>query len=85
VVRLIIFAMNLVVRLPRKPVRAFFGSGDAIERSARENGLTLHVAHDVGPAWKVAVFSPRMNHSRGVTKLPRGFRSKASSRDDDQS
>ena len=29
--------------------------------------------------------SPRMNQSRGVTKLPRGFRWKASSRDDDQS
>ena len=30
--------------------------GDAIERIARENGLTPHVAQDVGPAWTVAVF-----------------------------
>jgi hypothetical protein len=55
-VRLIIFAMNLMLRLQRKPVRAFLRSGDAIKRIARENGLTLHVAHDVGPAWQVAVF-----------------------------
>ena len=56
VVRLIIVAMNLMLRLQRKPVRAFFRSGDAIERIARENGLTPRVAHDVGPAWQVAVF-----------------------------
>ena len=56
VVRLIIVAMNLMLRLQRKPVRAFFRSGDAIERIAGENGLTPHVEHDVGPAWKVAVF-----------------------------
>jgi hypothetical protein len=49
VVRLIIVAMNLMLRLQRKPVRAFFRSGDAIERIARENGLTPHVAYDVGP------------------------------------
>jgi hypothetical protein len=48
--------MNRMLRLQRKPVRAFFRSGDAIERIARENGLTPHVAHDVGPAWRVAVF-----------------------------
>ena len=56
VVRLIVFAMNLMLRLQRKPVRAFFRSGDAIERIARENGLTPHVAYGVGPAWQVAVF-----------------------------
>ena len=56
VVRLIIAAMNLMLRLQRKPVRAFFRSGDAIERIARENGLTPRVAHEVGPAWQVAVF-----------------------------
>jgi hypothetical protein len=48
VVRLIIVAMNLMLRLQRKPVRAFFRSRDAIERIARENGLTPHVAQDVG-------------------------------------
>jgi hypothetical protein len=36
--------------------RVFFRPGDAIERIARENGLAPHVAHDVGPAWKVVVF-----------------------------
>jgi hypothetical protein len=41
VVRLIIVAMNLVLRLQTRPVRAFFRSGDAIERIAAENGLTL--------------------------------------------
>jgi hypothetical protein len=56
VVRLIIVAMNLSLRLQRKPVRAFLRPGDAIARIARENGLTPHVAHDVGPAWKVVVF-----------------------------
>jgi hypothetical protein len=56
VVRLIIVAMNLVLRLQRRPVRAFFRSGDAIERIAGENGLAPHVEHDVGLAWQVAVF-----------------------------
>jgi 2-polyprenyl-3-methyl-5-hydroxy-6-metoxy-1,4-benzoquinol methylase len=55
-VRFVIFAMNLMLRLQRKPVRAAIRPGDAIERIARENGLSLHVARDVGPAWHVAVF-----------------------------
>jgi len=41
--------MNLMLRLKRKSVRAYFRSGDAIERIAGENGLTPHVEHDVGP------------------------------------
>jgi hypothetical protein len=61
-----------MLRLQRRPVRAFFRSGDAIERIAGENGLTPHVASDVGPAWKLAGFSPRMNQPREVTKLSRG-------------
>jgi hypothetical protein len=56
VVRLIIVAMNLMLRLQSKPVRAFFRSGDAIERIAGESGLTPRVAHDVGLARQVAVF-----------------------------
>jgi hypothetical protein len=56
VVRLIIVAMNLMLCPQRKPVRTFLSSGDAIERIARENGLTPHVAHHVGLAWQVAVF-----------------------------
>jgi hypothetical protein len=42
VVRLIIIAMNLMLCLQRRPVRAFFRSGDAIERIVRESlDLTL--------------------------------------------
>lgn len=55
-VRLVIVAMNLMLRLRRKPVRASIRPGEAIERIARENGLAPHVARDVGPAWHVAVF-----------------------------
>jgi hypothetical protein len=56
VVRLIIVAMNLMLCPQRKPVRAFLRSGDAIEQIARENGLTPHVAQDVGPSWKIVGF-----------------------------
>jgi 2-polyprenyl-3-methyl-5-hydroxy-6-metoxy-1,4-benzoquinol methylase len=55
-VRLVIFAMNVMLRLQRKSVRAAIRPGDAIERIARENGLTPHVSRAVGPAWHVAVF-----------------------------
>jgi 2-polyprenyl-3-methyl-5-hydroxy-6-metoxy-1,4-benzoquinol methylase len=55
-VRLVIFAMNLTLRLLRKPMRASIRPENAIERIARENGLTAHVSRDVGPAWRVAVF-----------------------------
>jgi hypothetical protein len=55
-VRLVIFAMNLILRLQRKPVRASIRPADAINRIAHENGLAPHVSRDVGPAWRVAVF-----------------------------
>lgn len=54
--RLVVFAMNLKLRLSRKPVRASIRTGGAIERIARENGLAPHFARNVGPAWHVAVF-----------------------------
>ena len=54
--RLVVSAMNLKLRLTRKPVRAHIRPQDAIERIARENGLAPHVALDIGPAWHVAVF-----------------------------
>jgi 2-polyprenyl-3-methyl-5-hydroxy-6-metoxy-1,4-benzoquinol methylase len=54
--RLVVFAMNLVLRLQGKPVRAAIRPGDTIARIARENGLAPHVAQDIGPAWHVAVF-----------------------------
>ena len=54
--KLVVFGMNLMLRLTRKPVRAYVRPQDTIERIARENGLAPHVAQDVGPAWHVAVF-----------------------------
>jgi 2-polyprenyl-3-methyl-5-hydroxy-6-metoxy-1,4-benzoquinol methylase len=54
--RLVIFAMNLVLRMRRKGVRASVHPADAIERVLRENGLSLHVSKSVGPAWQVAVY-----------------------------
>jgi hypothetical protein len=55
-VRLVVFAMNLMLRLRGKTVRASIRSSDAIERIARENGLVPGNGRDVGPAWHVAVF-----------------------------
>jgi len=55
-VRGVIAAMNLMLRLKRKPVRASVRPADAIERIARENGLTPHVSRNVGAAWQVAIF-----------------------------
>jgi magnesium-protoporphyrin O-methyltransferase len=55
-VRLVVFAMNLMLRLTGKTVRASIRSSDAIERIARENGLVPGNRRDVGPAWHVAVF-----------------------------
>jgi hypothetical protein len=55
-VRFIVFAVNLMLRLKRKPVRAAIRSTDAIERIARQHGLVPDTRRDVGPAWHVAVF-----------------------------
>jgi 2-polyprenyl-3-methyl-5-hydroxy-6-metoxy-1,4-benzoquinol methylase len=55
-VRLVIVAMNLVLRLRRKSVRAAIRPIDTIERIVRANGLTLHFSQSAGPAWKVAVY-----------------------------
>jgi O-methyltransferase domain len=55
-VRLVIFAMNFVLRLRRQSVRASIRSVDAIERIIRANGLSLHFSRSVGPAWQVAVY-----------------------------
>jgi SAM-dependent methyltransferase len=56
VVRLVIFAMNLILRLRRKGVRASIRPVDTVERLARENGLSPHFSASVGPAWQVAVY-----------------------------
>jgi hypothetical protein len=84
VVRLIIVAMNLMLRLQRKPVRAFFRVP-----ATRSSGLSARMVSHLtsrrtsAPRERSPV-SPRMNQPRGVTKLQRGFRWKASSTDDDQ-
>lgn len=55
-VKTVVFAMNLVLRLRRKQVRAAIRPTDEIERIARNNGLTLHFSRGIGPAWQVAVY-----------------------------
>ncbi len=55
-VRLVTFAMNLVLRLLRKPVRAAVRPAAAVERIARENALSPHLTRNVGPAWQIALF-----------------------------
>jgi magnesium-protoporphyrin O-methyltransferase len=55
-VRVVVFAMNVMLRFKGKSVRAAIRADDAIERIARENGLAPLVAKDVGHAWRVALF-----------------------------
>jgi 2-polyprenyl-3-methyl-5-hydroxy-6-metoxy-1,4-benzoquinol methylase len=55
-VRLVTFAMNVVLRLLRKPVRASVHPGEVIDLVARERGLVPHFSQSVGPAWQVAVY-----------------------------
>jgi Methyltransferase domain len=55
-VRLVVFAMNLMLRLRRKTVRASIRPVDAIEQIAQENGLSVSFSRSVGPAWQVAVY-----------------------------
>jgi hypothetical protein len=42
IVRLVFFAMSLILRLLREPARGFVYPVDAIERVVRENGLSPH-------------------------------------------
>jgi 2-polyprenyl-3-methyl-5-hydroxy-6-metoxy-1,4-benzoquinol methylase len=53
---LVVSAMNVMLRVTRKPVRAHIRPHDAIEQIARSNGLAPHISQDVGPAWQVALF-----------------------------
>jgi 2-polyprenyl-3-methyl-5-hydroxy-6-metoxy-1,4-benzoquinol methylase len=55
-VRLVIAAMNRVLRLQRRRVRAAIVAIDAIDRVLREKGLVPHFSAKVGPAWQVAVY-----------------------------
>jgi len=58
-VRLVIFAMNLALRLLRKPVRASVHSEAVIERVVREKGLSRQFSRSVGSAWQIAVYHRR--------------------------
>jgi len=55
-VRVVVFVMNLVLRLRGAPVRAAIRSSEEIEQIARRNGLVPRGGRDIGPAWHVAVF-----------------------------
>jgi magnesium-protoporphyrin O-methyltransferase len=55
-VRLVIFAMNLSLRVRREPVRASIRPIVEIERIARESGLSPRFSRSAGPAWQVAVY-----------------------------
>jgi hypothetical protein len=55
-VRLVTFAMNVVLRLLRKPMRVSVRPGEAIDLVARERGLVRQFSQSVGPAWQVAVY-----------------------------
>jgi 2-polyprenyl-3-methyl-5-hydroxy-6-metoxy-1,4-benzoquinol methylase len=55
-VRFVVFVMNVMLRLRRKPVRAAIRPADAIERIVRKNGLSPHFSQSVGQAWQAAVY-----------------------------
>jgi magnesium-protoporphyrin O-methyltransferase len=55
-VRVVIRAMNLVLGLLRKPVRAFVYPVDEIDRILREKGLSPHFSRRVGSMWQVAIY-----------------------------
>ena len=59
-VRFVIFAMNLILRLRREPVRAAIRPADEIERIARENGLAPHASQDVGTGVAGAGLPPHL-------------------------
>jgi hypothetical protein len=55
-VRVVFSAMNLVLRLLRKPIRGFIHPADGIDRVLRENGLSPAFSRAVGAIWQVAVY-----------------------------
>lgn len=55
-VKLVIFVMNLVLRLRRQEVRAAVIPIDALDRVVREKGLSRSFSQAVGPAWQVALY-----------------------------
>jgi hypothetical protein len=55
-VKVVLFAINMRMRLKGQDVRAVAVPAEAIEEIAGENGLRPHLVQDVGPAWQVAVY-----------------------------
>jgi len=55
-VRLVVSAINLVLRLRRKQVRATVIPINELERVGRENGLSQCFVQTVGPAWQVVLY-----------------------------
>jgi len=62
-VRLVIFAINLILRLRRTAVRAAIRPAGEVERIAQENGLSPHFSRNIGPAWQVTLYR-RPDHLR---------------------
>jgi 2-polyprenyl-3-methyl-5-hydroxy-6-metoxy-1,4-benzoquinol methylase len=55
-VRLVISAINLVLRMRRQRVRAAVVSIEGLERILRQGGLSRSFAATVGPAWQVVLY-----------------------------
>ncbi len=55
-VRIVISAINLVMRLKRKRIRAAVVPIDAIDRVLGRMGFRRHSSMQVGPAWQVAIY-----------------------------
>ncbi len=55
-VRLVIAAINLVLRLRRRRVRAAVVPIDELERILRQTGLSRRFSATVGPAWQVVLY-----------------------------
>ena len=55
-VRLVISAINLVLRLRRQRVRAAVVPIDELERILRQRGLSRYFSATVGPAWQVVLY-----------------------------
>lgn len=55
-VKVVISAINMRMRLKGQDVRAAVIPAEAIEEIARENGLHPHFVQDAGPAWQVAMY-----------------------------
>jgi hypothetical protein len=55
-VGLVIWAMNLMLRLRGQPLRAATRPIEAIDRLVSEQGLRRFIARDAGPVWQVLIY-----------------------------